>query len=407
MIHDPVALLGVLLGAGLLARAIADVLRIPEVLFLIGAGILLGPSCLGLVELAPDDPAVEVAFTLGVGAILFGGGMALSLPVLNQVKRTLLALAIPGVLVTAGVVGAVGHFALGLSWPVALLVGAVLSPTDPAILIPLLLRTRIRPKVVQTLVGESALNDPTGAVLALAVAGAATGHADLLSPVGEFAGSLIVSTLVGALVGGALAVAISTHPAGLWRNSGPVLLICMLGLTASGLNAAGASGYLGCFVAGLIVGNARLLRIEVHADHDHQLRSFADAAADTVTMLVFLLLGASLPLAAIAGDPWPPIVLVATLMLIARPIAILLCTARDRAAAWTPGELVFLCWSRETGVVPAALVGILAAEGVPGSELLAAAVGVAVVATVVFQALPAARLARALGLDREATQTSG
>ncbi|MEA2291416.1 MAG: potassium/hydrogen antiporter [Solirubrobacteraceae bacterium] len=407
MIHDPVALVGVILATGLVARAIADALRIPEVLFLLGAGVLLGPSVLGLVRLQPDDRAVGVVFTLGVGAILFGGGMALSLPVLNRVRRTLLALAIPGVLLTAAIVGAAGHHLLGLPWEVALLAGAVLSPTDPAILIPLLLRTRIRPKVVQTLVGESALNDPTGAVLALAVAGAAAGHADVLAPMGDFAGSLILSTLAGALVGGVLAVAISTHPAGLWRASAPVVLICLLGLTVAGLNAVGASGYLGCFVAGLIAGNARLLRIEVHADHDHQLRSFAEAAADTVTMLVFLLLGASLPLAAIADDPWPPILLVAVLMLVARPIAILACTAGDRSAAWTRGELAFLCWSRETGVVPAALVGILAARGVPGSELLAGAVGVAVVATVVFQALPAARLARALGLDREATPTSG
>jgi cell volume regulation protein A len=116
-------------------------------------------------------------------------------------------------------------------------------------------------------------------------------------------------------------------------------------------------------------------------------------------MLVFLLLGASLPLALIAADPWPPIVLVAALMLVARPLAVLVCTAGDRASAWTRGELTFLCWSRETGVVPAALVGILAAEGAPGTDLLASAVGVAVVATVLLQAMPAARLARSLGLE--------
>jgi cell volume regulation protein A len=402
MLHDPVALVGVLLLAGLLARAVADLLGVPEVLFLLAAGVLLGPSATGLVDISPGDPAVAVAFTLGVGAILFSGGAALSLPVLSKVRRSLLSLAIPGVLITAAIVAAIAHFAAGVPWGIALLAGAVLSPTDPAILIPLLLRAGIRPKVVQTLVAESALNDPTGAVLALAVAGALAGDADLLSPIGEFAGSLAVSTLVGAAVGAALAMAISTHPAGLWRSSAPVVLICALGLTEAGLHAIGASGYLGCFIAGLIVGNAGLFKIDVHRDHDHQLRSFAETAADTVTMLVFLLLGASLPIAVIVDDPWPPIVLVAALVLVARPITVLVCTAGDRAAAWSRQELTFLCWSRETGVVPAALVGILAAQGVPGADLLAGAVGVAIVVTLLAQALPARRLAARLGLAEPA-----
>ena len=67
--------------------------------------------------------------------------------------------------------GVVAYLVFDLPCTAALLVGAVLAPTDPAILIPLFVRSRLRPKVAQTVIAESAFNDPTGAALALALAG--------------------------------------------------------------------------------------------------------------------------------------------------------------------------------------------------------------------------------------------
>jgi potassium/hydrogen antiporter len=274
----------------------------------------------------------------------------------------------------------------------------VLSATDPAVLVPVLLPLGIRPKVVQTLVAESAVNDPTGAVLALGVAGVALGHASVLESAGDFAVAIVVSTAVGVAVGLLLVVAVSSHPMGLWRDSGPLVVLCALGLTDAGLSAIGASGYLGCFLAGLLVGNAPLLGMRVDAEHFEHLRSFARTAADGVTMVIFLLLGASLPVGQVLDDPWPPVLIVLVLVLVARPVTVLACTLGDRSSAWTPKELAFLCWSRETGVVPAALVGLLAAQGVADVDLLAGAVGLAIVVTLLTQALPARALAGRLGL---------
>jgi cell volume regulation protein A len=77
---------------------------------------------------------------------------------------------------------------------------------------------------------------------------------------------------------------------------------------------------------------------------------------------------------------------------------VLACTLPDRRARWTRRELAFLCWTRETGVVPAALVGVLAGLGVPDIDLLAGVVALAIVATLLLQATPAPWLARRLGL---------
>jgi potassium/hydrogen antiporter len=93
----------------------------------------------------------------------------------------------------------------------------------------------------------------------------------------------------------------------------------------------------------------------------------------------------------------------AALILLARPLTVLLCTLPDRQGKWTPHELAFLCWTRETGVVPAALVGVLAGLGVPNNDAYASVVALAVILTLVLQALPAEWLARRLGLlDGEA-----
>ena len=91
-----------------------------------------------------------------------------------SVGLTLLVL--PGVIMTAAVTGLAAALVFGLPADAAFLMGAVLAPTDPAILIPLS-RGCESGRVAQTVIAESAFNDPTGAILALAIAGVVvTGH---------------------------------------------------------------------------------------------------------------------------------------------------------------------------------------------------------------------------------------
>jgi cell volume regulation protein A len=104
----------------------------------------------------------DVLLTLGVSLILFYGGLNLSVEVLRRVWLGLGLLVPPGVVVTALLTGLVAYLVFDLSFTAAVLLGAVLAPTDPAILIPLFIRSRLRPKVAQTVIAESAINDPTG-----------------------------------------------------------------------------------------------------------------------------------------------------------------------------------------------------------------------------------------------------
>jgi cell volume regulation protein A len=399
MTRDVISTLSLLLAAALIARFLASVLRIPEILLLVAMGALFGPSALDIVDVPLDSIGAQLMFTLGVSLILFYGGLNLSLPLLRRVWLGLGMLVVPGVLLTTVIVGAVAYLVFDLPVEAALLVGAVLSPTDPAILIPLFVDSRLRPKVAQTVVAESAFNDPTGAALALALAGVLlTGDSSLAEPVGEFAADLAISTLIGLVAGLLLSLAISSHRTGIWRESSALAVLTVVTISYFSLDSAGGSGYLGAFLAGLIVGNMGHLGLVMHAEHERVMRAFAFNMADLVTLFVFVVLGANIPFGDLGENFAPALAVLAALLLVARPLTVLACTLPDRGGRWTTRERIFLCWTRETGVVPAALVGVLAGLGVPHTEVYASVVALAIVLTLLLQALPAAWLAARLGL---------
>jgi cell volume regulation protein A len=399
MTRDVILALSLLLVAGLTARLLATLLRVPEIVVLLAVGAALGPSALDVIDVPLDSLGAQLIFTLGVSTILFYGGLNLSLAVLRGVWVGLGLLAVLGVVVTAVVTGAAAAAAFGLPFEQGLLIGAVLSPTDPAILIPLFVGSRLRPKVAQTVVAESALNDPTGAVLALAVAGALLSEeSSLTGPAGDFAGQLVLGTGVGVLAGVVLSATISSRRAGVWRDSAAIAVLTVVTTSYVSLDFAGGSGYLGAFVAGLIVGNMQMLGLAMHSEHERDLAVATRNLADIVTIFVFVVVGANLPFDVLGDELLPALGVVATLLLVARPLAVAACLLPDRRSRWSGAELAFLCWTRETGVVPAALVGVLAALGAPNEDQMASVVALAIVATLALQAVPARWLAHRLGL---------
>jgi potassium/hydrogen antiporter len=397
--QDVILTLSLVLVAALVARFVASLLRVPEILLLVAMGALFGPSVLDVVDAPLDSIGAQLLFTLGVSLILFYGGLNLSLPLLRRVWVGLGMLVVPGVILTAVITGTAAYLVFDLPIEAALLVGAVLAPTDPAILIPLFLRSRLRPKVAQTVIAESAFNDPTGAVLALALAGVLlSGDGSLADPAIDFVVDLGISTVIGIVAGVLLSAAISSHRSGIWRESSALAVLTAVTISYFSLDTAGGSGYLGAFLAGLIVGNMEHLGLAMHSAHEREMRAFAFNMADLVTLFVFVVLGANIPFDDLGANFLPALAVLAVLMLVARPLTVLACTLPDRAAAWTARERVFLCWTRETGVVPAALVGVLAGLGVPHTEVYASVVALAIVMTLLLQALPAAWLAERLGL---------
>ncbi len=402
-VSDPIGTLALILIAGLVARLAADALRLPEMLVLVGAGALLGPSVLDWVDVPLNSDGADVLFTLGVSFILFHGGMGISLRVLSRTSIGLGLLVVPGVVLTAAVTGVVAAAVFDLPLLHGLLIGAVLAPTDPAILIPLFDRLGLRKKLSQTIVAESALNDTTGAVLVLALAaGVLGGDTSLSAPVFDFIVDLGISTGLGIVFGVFLSVAVSSGRVGIWRESSALAVVAVVAGGFVSIDFAGGSGYLGAFLAGLIVRNMDLLKLEMHGHHEAEARTLVTALADVVVILVFVVVGANIPFRTLWDDLLPVLAVVATLLFVARPLTIAACLLPDRRGRWTRRELVFMFWARETGVVPAALAGILVGMGVPDADLVTISVAAALVVTLLLQTTTKPWLARRLDLlERE------
>lgn len=399
--QDAILALALMLGAGIAARTLAAVLRIPELLLLVAAGALVGPSVLDLVDVPLRSEGAQVLFTLGVSFILFHGGFELSLRVLSRTAVGLGLLVVPGVVLTTAVVGGAAAALFGVDPLVGLLIGAVLAPTDPAILIPLFERLGVRAKVAQTVVAESALNDVVGAVLAIAIAGAVVegeGEGSVEHLVEEFVVDLGLSTVLGLAFGVVLALSLSTRRTGIFRDSAALMVVLVVAAGYVSIDFAGGSGYLGAFLAGLLVGNIDELRHRLETEHEREVRHLAGLVSDLVVLLVFVLVGMNLPFDLIRDEWLPALGVVAVLLFVARPLAVAVCLLPDRRGAWTRQELAFVAWTRETGVIPAALAGLLVGDGVEGADLVTVCVALALVATVALQASTKPWLATRLGL---------
>jgi cell volume regulation protein A len=396
--------IGIVLAVGLIAIPIAALLRLPSMVVLVVAGIIAGPTLLNLVDVPIDGVGPSLLFTMGVALILFHGGLGVSLRVISRTAVGLLLLAIPGVMITAGIVALAVMPLFGVSWEIALLVGAVLGATDPAILVPLFDRLGLRPRVAQTVIAESAINDPMSAILALTMAGIITAGGltgSLIagdSPLVEFLRNIGLGLLIGIVGGVLIAVLLSSRRFGVLRESVGATLLAIVALAYVSSEVAGGSPYLAAFVAGLIVGNKDLIRI----DHDHEqermLEQYTTQTVDIVVLAIFVVLGLNLDVQLLLDNLWAGLAVTAVFIFIARPATVAICLGLDRRAGWTRQEAVFIGWCRETGVVPVAIASMLVAEKVPGAELVATLVTFAVIATLLLQATTAGWLANRLGL---------
>ena len=169
---------GLILAVGTVAGLLAQKIRIPDVAVFLIVGIAIGPQALGLVHIKADSALNQIILLFGASYILFDGGASLRFSVLKQVWITIVVIATIGVIITAVITGIAAHYILGVPLIVALLLGATLASTDPATLVPIFRQVRIRDRVAQTVMSESAFNDAMGAIVTFGVLAVATGSGE-------------------------------------------------------------------------------------------------------------------------------------------------------------------------------------------------------------------------------------
>ena len=394
---------GLILAIGTLTGLLAQKIKIPDVALFLIVGMLIGPDALGLINIKADSALNQIILLFGASYILFDGGASLRLDVLKQVWITIVVIATVGVVITAVVTGIAAYFVLGVPLIVALLLGATLSSTDPATLVPIVQQVHIRDRVAQTVMSESAFNDAMGAIVTFGVLAVATGAGEFswASSLFDLLKQSIVGIVAGTALGYAAAFIIAHERWSFLEEYAPVVtLVAVLGayFAADGLQ---ASGFMAVFVFGIVLGNKDAFGFRMQEGEQRKLEEFVSTTAFIMRLFIFILLGAQVDFGLIRQNLVGGIVVSVILMLVARPATVFLCASPDRRARWRFNEMLFMCWTRETGVIPAALAGLLVGMKAPGAHLIASITFIAILTTILIQAPTTEWLGRKLGLLEE------
>jgi NhaP-type Na+/H+ or K+/H+ antiporter len=390
----PVLVFALALAAGAGGQVLARHAGLPAIVPLLALGVLLGPDVLDWIEPQALGLGLFALVELGVGVVLFEGGLGLELRRLRREGRAIQLLVTIGAGITA-VGGAIAaRVFLGWDWSLAVLFGTLVIVTGPTVIGPLLRNVPLRPRLATVLEAEGVLIDPIGAIVASVALQVALGMHDdpASSGLGALAARLGFGTLAG-LVGGA-ALGLLLHSPRLVPE-GLENLVALGGARAlmAGCEAVlSQSGVLAVTIAGVVVGNSS-------ARVGSELREFQGVLTLGLIGILFVLLAADVRLADVAALGLPGLAVVAALAFLVRPANAISCTVGTELSA---RERAFLAWIAPRGIVAAGVASLFAAAldqaGVEGGRELRALVFLTVALTVFVQGGTAWWVAGALGV---------
>ena len=394
---------GIIIAVGTVCGFLSQKIKVPDVAIFLVVGMLLGPAVTGIVNIPADSALNQIIILFGACYILFDGGASIKLRVLKEVWITLLLIATIGVLITAAITGAAAYVALRIPFITALLLGATIASTDPATIVPIFRQVKVKERVSQTVISESAFNDAMGAIVTFAVLAVAMGSGEFSLTVSliNLLKQSFIGILVGAVVGYLAALLIAHEKLDFLAEYAP--LVSLMAVIGAYLGADGfqASGFMAVFVFGIMIGNKEFFGFEMEPKENEKLEEYVMTTALIMRMFIFILLGSQVDFG-LMNQHWIGGVIVVTIfMLIARPVTVFCCALLDRRAKWSRNEMLFMCWTRETGVIPAALAGLLIGGKAPGAEIIAAVTFIAILMTILIQATTTQWLAGKLGLLEE------
>lgn len=376
---------------GVIAALTASRAGLPVLVAFLGVGMLLGSDGIG--GIAFDDAELaRFVGVVGLVAILWEGGLTTAWRDVRPVLAPSALLATLGVVVTSAIVGGAAYLLFDLTLVEALLLGAVVGSTDAAAVFATLRFTALRRRVAGLLEAESGLNDPMAVALTLGLIAMAT--SDGTGPLDVAAGvawSLGIG-LVGGLVLGEVAVRAVTRLPASFGPFAPVLSVGMACIAFGLPEAVGGSGFLAVYLVALRLGNTP-------NPFRRALAAFHGGLAFVAQVTLFIVLGLLVFPSDLVPVMLPSLALAAVLIVVARPVAVYLCTLRP---AMSNRERALISWAGLRGAVPIVLGTFVLSEQVGAGSTIFNAVFFIVLVSTAVQGPLLEPLARRLGLVDEA-----
>ena len=371
-------------------------MKVPSIAPLMVLGILAGPDILGLVDPGGFGPFLPVIVKLGVAIIIFEGAMTLSMARLRAHFKVIRSLVSLGFALTVAAGAALFTLLLGVDLLLALLFGALVAITGPTVVQPLLRRVPVSDAVSCVLRGEAILIEPVGILLAalvfeIAVATSPTAG----SAVAFFLHSIAIGCVFGLVAGWILRKGLR-YISSREDIKNLTALAVVLGSFGAAEALAPDSGILTVVLAGLMLSGSEFAG-------KASLKQFKGQITLLTIAVIFVLISAGISLDSVARVGWSGVLIVAALLLVARPLSVFLCTIRSHL---TTGEKVFLAGVAPRGIVSGSVASLfaiqLAARGHVGADAIVTVVFMTIGATVLLMAPLTKLLAQAAGvfLDR-------
>ncbi len=363
--------------------------KLPAILFLLIAGILVGPVT-GLVH--PDELFGNLLFpfvSLSVAVILFEGSLTLKFSQISGLQTVVRRMLTTGLLVTWTVITLSTYYWLDFPFELALLFGALAVVTGPTVIVPMLRTVRPNARIANILRWEGIVIDPIGALLAVLVfefivsgqGGEALGHT-LIS----FAKILLVGVGIGVSAGYLLGLALRKH----WLPEylkNIAVLATVFAVYALSNEVASEAGLLTVTVMGLWLANMRKVSIESILD-------FKESLSVVLISTLFIILAARIDFEQFRSLGWGALGVLAAIQFIARPLKIMLSTY---GSTLTWQERGLLAWIAPRGIVAAAVAALFSLRlenaGYEQAELLVPLIFLVIISTVVLQSATARGLA--------------
>ncbi|MFB6221940.1 MAG: cation:proton antiporter [Halolamina sp.] len=387
-----------IIGVGVIAQVLADRFQIPSVVFLIGAGIILGPEVLGILDPAEFGDALPAIVGLSVAIIVFEGAFHLRISKLREApKATLRLVTIGAVIALVGTAAAV-HFILVVPWDVSFLIGALLVATGPTVIAPILDVVPVRDRVGGALDTEGIVNDVTAAITAVAIFELILleGEGGIVTLVELFAERLAFGLLFGVGVAAFVYYAlqyIDLSPGNAPQNARLLVLAGALVAFAGANTLASEAGVAAVAVAGLLLGNAEL-------PYEDDIAAFKGDVTLIVLSFVFITLAALLEFSVLLKLGVGGLAVVAIVALVLRPLLVFVSSIGDR---FTREEKLFMSFVGPRGIIPASVATLFAIElrgaGMQeAADVLVGTVFLTILLTVVFEAGFARQIAEKLNV---------
>lgn len=383
-----------ILGLGVAAQVVSDRLQVPSVMFLILAGIAVGPEGLGVLRPSIFGEALSAIVGLSVAIIVFEGAFHLNVERIREAPRETLRLVTFGAFISLVGTALIVHYILGAQWSLALLIGALLIATGPTVITPIMNVVPVRERVASMLETEGVVNDVTAAILAIVMfESVLLDTQGLPTLIEEFALRLGLGILVGGAVGGIVwyllrHVDLSERNAP--QNARLIVLIASLIMYGIAELLAPESGIAAVAAGGFLLGNTDI-------PYRDTIERFKGDITLLVISFVFITLASLLSLDEFLALGLAGILTVLLIAVVLRPATVLLCTIGDRL---TLRERIYVSAIGPRGIIPASVATLFALELQPqdptAATTLVGTVFLVILATVVFEGGLARHLAQTL-----------